>query len=105
MEDLPGGSAVKDPPANAGEVGSIPGLGRAPGERSSNPLQYSCLENSTDRGAWQAGVHEVGKSWTRLSNWTAATEERGLATPSGRNIPTDQFILNCLTLDCLCWQP
>ena len=63
-----GGSVVKDPPANAEEVGSIPGLGRSPGEGSSNPLQYSCLENSMDRGAWQAGVHEVVKIWTRLSD-------------------------------------
>ena len=48
---------VKNPPANAGDVrdaGSIPGLGRSPGERHGNPLQYSCLENPTDRGAWQS---------------------------------------------------
>ena len=63
-----GGSAVKDPPAKAGEVGSVPGLGWSPGEWNSNPLQYSCLENSMDRGAWQAVVHGVIKSWTQLSN-------------------------------------
>ena len=44
--------AVKNPPANAGDLGSIPGLGRSPGEGHGNPLQYSCLENPTDRGAW-----------------------------------------------------
>ena len=51
---------VKNPPANAGDIrneGSIPGLGRSPGEGSGNPLQYSCLENPMDRGAWQAVVH------------------------------------------------
>ena len=58
---------VKNPPANAGEVrvvGSIPGLGRSPGVGTSYPLQYTCLENSIDRGAWQIMVHEVAKNWT-----------------------------------------
>ena len=55
---FPGGS-VKNPPANAGDVGSIPGAGRSPGEGNVNPLQYSCLENPMDRGAWQAIVHGV----------------------------------------------
>ena len=56
---------IKDPPANAGEpesVGLIPGLGRSPGGGNGNPLQYSCLENPVDRGAWRATVHEVAKS-------------------------------------------
>ena len=57
--DFPGGSAVKHPPANAGDVGSSPGLGRSPGEEISNPLQYSCLGNPMDRGAWWARAHEV----------------------------------------------
>ena len=59
--------AVKNSPANAGDIrdmGSIPGLGRSPGGENGNPLQYSCLENSMDRGTWQAIVHEVTKSWT-----------------------------------------
>ena len=51
-----GGSLVKNPPASTGDAGSIPGSGRSPGEGNSNPLQYSCLENSTDRGAWWATV-------------------------------------------------
>ena len=58
---------VNSPPANAGDVrdeGLIPGLGRSPGEENGYPLQYSCLENLTDRGAWQATVHRVAKSWT-----------------------------------------
>ena len=59
---FPGGSVV--PPANAGDVGSIPGSGGSPGEGNSNPLQYSCLENHMDRGAWWATVHGVTKSRT-----------------------------------------
>ena len=52
---------VKNPPTNAGNVGSILGSGRSPGERNGDPLQYSCLENSMDRGAWWATVHRVTK--------------------------------------------
>ena len=54
-----GGSVVKNPPANAGRAGSIPGLGRSPGEGNGNPLQCSCLGNPMDRGAWQATVQEL----------------------------------------------
>ena len=60
---------VKNPPANAGDIrdtGSIPGLGRSPRGGNGNPLQYSCLENSMDRGAWRATAHGVTKSQTRL---------------------------------------
>ena len=53
---------VKNLPANAGDVGLIPGLGRVPGGGHGNPLQYSCLENPMDRGAWQATVHAVAES-------------------------------------------
>ena len=59
---LPGGSVVKNPPVSAADAGSLPGLGRSPGEGNGNPLQYSCLENSTVRGAWWATVHGVAKS-------------------------------------------
>ena len=52
---------VKNPPANAGDMGSIPGLGRSPGTGNGNPLQYSCLENSMDRGPWWTTVHGVTK--------------------------------------------
>ena len=55
---------VKNPPVNAGDVGSIPGLGRFSGEGNGNPLQSSCLENPTDRGAWRATVHGVTRSRT-----------------------------------------
>ena len=53
---------VKNLPANAGEDGAVPGLGRSPGERNGNPLQYSCLENPMDRGAWWVTVHGVAQS-------------------------------------------
>ena len=62
---------VKNPPANVGDIkdeGSIPESGRFPGEGHGNPLQYSCLENPMDRGAWQATVHGVAKSQTRPSD-------------------------------------
>ena len=62
---FPGGAVVKNSPANAGKAGdmaSIPGSGRSPGEGKGYPLQYSCLENSMDRGAWWAIVHGVAKS-------------------------------------------
>jgi len=58
---FPGCAVVKNSPAKAGDTGSIPGLGRSPGGGSGNPLQCSCLENSMDRGAWQATIHEVAK--------------------------------------------
>ena len=57
---------VKNPPSNAGDAGSIPGLGRSPGGGHGNPLQYSYLENPLDRGAWQIIVHWDEKSQTRL---------------------------------------
>jgi len=62
---IPGGTVVKNPPANAGDArdtGSIAELGRSLGVRNGNPLQYSCLKNSMDRGDWQATVHGVAKS-------------------------------------------
>ena len=61
---------VKNMPANAGDkrgVGSIPGSGKSPGGGNSNPLQYSCLENPMDTGAWRATVHGVAESWIRPS--------------------------------------
>ena len=66
---FPGGSDGKESSCNAGNLGSIPGLGRYPGEGNRYSLQYSGLEKSMDRGAWQATVHEVAKSQTWLSIW------------------------------------
>ena len=65
---FPAGSDGKESACNAGDPGLIPGLGRFPGEGNGNPLQYSFLENSMDRGAWRATVHGVSKSQTRLRN-------------------------------------
>ena len=73
-----GALVVKIPPANVGDatdVGSIPGLRRSPGEGNGNPLQYSCLGNPMDRGAWWATVHGVAKSQTRLSKHAVTARE------------------------------
>ena len=86
--DFPGGVVVKKPPANAKDVrnaGSIPEWGRSPGGGHGNPLQYSCLENPMNRGAWQTMVHRVAQSWTQLKwpstqacvkSWEAAIKHR-----------------------------
>ena len=67
---FPGSSAGEESAYEEADLGSIPGSGRSPGEGNGNPLQYSCLENCMDRGAWQATAHGVAKSWTRLSDFT-----------------------------------
>ena len=67
LESFPGGTVVKNPPAKAGdarEAGSVLGLRRSPGGGTGNPVQFSCLGNPMDRGAWLAAVHGVTKSWT-----------------------------------------
>ena len=81
LRDTRGASQVaqvtKNQPANAGDagdLGSIPALGRSPGVGIGNPLQYSCLENPTDRGAWWATVHGVAESQTGLSTHTHARD-------------------------------
>ena len=63
---LPGCSVVKDPPANAGDTGWIPGLGKSPREGNGNPLQYSCLENPMGGGTYQVTIHEIAKNQTQL---------------------------------------
>ena len=66
---FPGGAVAENLPVNAGDArdsGSIPGSGRSPGVGNDNPLQYSCLENPRDEGAWWAAVYGVAQSWTRL---------------------------------------
>ena len=75
-QGFPGGAVVKSLPADAGDTrdtGLIPGLGRSPGEGSGNPLQYSCLEHSMKRRAWQAMVLRVTKSWTQLKQLSVHT--------------------------------
>ena len=68
IKGFPGGSDGKASACNAGDLGLIPGSGRSPGEGNGNPLQYFCLENSIDRGAWWATVHGVAKSQTQLND-------------------------------------
>ena len=65
---FPGGSAVENPPANAGDAGLIYGLGMSPGEGNGDPLQYFYLGNPMDRGAWWATVNGVTTSWTQLGD-------------------------------------
>ena len=65
---FPGGSVGKESACIAVDLGSIPGSGRSPGEGNGNSIQYSCMENSTDREAWWATIHEVTKSLTGLSD-------------------------------------
>ena len=67
MKGFPGGPLVKNPPANAGDKGLIPGSGRSPGEGNGFPLQYPCLENSMDREAWQVSVHGDTESRMQLN--------------------------------------
>ena len=70
MNIIRGGSDGKESAHNVGDLSSIPGLERSPGEGNGNPLQYSCLENPMDRGAWQTILHRVTKSQTQLSDFT-----------------------------------
>ena len=65
---FPGGSGSEESTCNMGDLASVPGWGRAPGEGNGNPLKYSCLETSLDRGAWRATVYGVAKSWTGLTD-------------------------------------
>ena len=79
LQVTPGGSEVKVSACNAGDLGSIPGSGRSPGEGNGNPLQYSCLENPTDGGAWWPTVYGVAKSGTRLSDFSSLPSLQALA--------------------------
>ena len=71
---LPSWLSTKEFACQAGDTGFIPGSGKLSTERNGNPLQYSCLGKSKDRGVWQATVHRVAQSWTRLSHWTTAKQ-------------------------------
>ena len=75
QKGFPCGSVVKNPPASTRDAGSIPGLGRSPGGGQVNPLQYSCLENSMDRGTWWSTVYRVTQRWTRLMTGHARTHK------------------------------
>ena len=96
VEGFPAGTIVKIPPANAGDAkgaGLIPVSGRSPGEGNGSPLQYSCLGNPMDRGAWWATIHGVTKSWTRLStNICKYCREKNMERKVGRQECGDSVI-------------
>ena len=77
LRNFPGGAEVKASACNAGDLGSISGLGRSPGEGNDNPLQYSCLENPMDRGTWWAAIHGVAKSQTVILSETMSHAVQG----------------------------
>ena len=103
--DFPGSLDGKASAYNAGDPGSIPGLGRSPGEGNGNPLQYSCLENPMDRGAWWATVHGVTKSRTWLSDFSslhlllgrkAMTNLDGILKSRGITLPTKVCLVKAM---------
>ena len=100
---FPGGSDYRESACNVGDPGSIPGLGIYPGEGNGNPLQYSCLENSTDRGALRATVRGVAKSLTWLSDWHTLYNSRiHLYVPFSiqiRKLLYPDLFLTCLNFD------
>ena len=91
---FPGGSVIKNPPASAGDTGDmglIPGLERSPGEKHDNPLQYSCLENPMDRGAWRATVHRVTKI---RHEWAHSTHTGSSAAVPGMQEVSQEAVLS-----------
>ena len=95
---FPCSSLGKESACSAGDLGLIPGLGRSPGEGNGNPLQYPCLENLMDRGAWWATDHGVTKSWTQQSYFTFFLSFASiLATSFQSHEILDQVILNIST--------
>ena len=93
MLDFPGGSEVKASACDVGDLCSIPGSGRSLGEGNGNPLQYSCLENPMDGGAWWATVHGVAKSQTRLSEFTFTFTFLGQEDPLEKGMATHSSTL------------
>ena len=90
---------VKILPANAGDArdtGSIPGLGRSPGGGHGNPLQYLCLENPMDRGAWWAIVHRVAKSWTQLKQLSTHTYRGYNISISSSSLSIQKYLFQCV---------
>ena len=80
---------VKNPPANAGDMGSIPGLGRSSGEGNGNPLQFSCLGNPMDRGAWRATVQITTDTTWKLNNNKEIYDGEGQDRQRGKDMQTD----------------
>ena len=87
---FPGGSDGKEFSCSAGDLGSIPQLGRSPGEGNGYPLQHSCLENSMDRGAWRATVHDITKNQTRLSDYHFHFQRLVHTNPNGKTLTASQ---------------
>ena len=87
---FPGGSDGKESACNAGDLGSIPGSGRSPGEGNGNPLQCSCLENSRDEGAWWAAVYGIAQSLTRLKRLSSSSSRASLVARMVKNLPAVQ---------------
>ena len=83
LASFPGGLAGKESACNVGDLGSMPGSGRSPGEGNGSPLQYPCLEDSMDRGAWRATVHGVAKSRTRPKQLTLSLPYDPASPPPG----------------------
>ena len=96
QKGFPGGSEVKASACNAEDLGLIPESGRSPGEGNGNPLQYSCLKNPMDGGAWWATVHRVAKSQTLLSNLTNLKVKKDYES-THKNDLFFSFIVNYLT--------
>ena len=99
---FPGGSDDREYACNAGELGLIPGLGRSPGEGNAYPLQYSCLDNPMDRGAWRATLHRVTESRTRLSDFTFTFFHFGRKLRSILRAGTPMGTAGRGTLPCCC---
>ena len=93
---FPGGSDGKASAYNAGDPGSIPGLGRSPGEGNGNPLQYSCQENPMNGGACQVTVHGVAKNRTRLSNFTSLPPRKSNCFHTYKNVFLKLIIITCI---------
>ena len=92
---FPGGSVVKNPPVSVGDVGLIPGFWKYSGRGHGNSLQYPCLENPMDRGAWWATFHGVTKSWTQLSNSMHAISY------NGRKFEKNTYVCVCIWITLL----
>ena len=93
---LPWWLSIKKPPDNAGDSSSVPGLGRYPEGRNGNPLQYSCLKNVMDRGAWQATVCVVAKQLAQLSNWATTKTNGGLVWSLMFNFMSLKIQIKCV---------
>ena len=98
-----GGSVVKNLSASAGDSSLIPGVGRSPGEGNGNPLQFSCLGNPMDRGAWRATVHSITKSQTQLSTHTFKAQREIFLIQVKPRILTYMLTVNLSDMPCMCY--